>query len=238
MNEFPGNRQNITRRQSRRRLALSMLVSAAILSVALLLIPISLTFDDLLPDRPILDIQFAGEIAAEEPLAEPTEPPEPVVEEMSEDESIAETGPVEEAAEAESEPVDEQSIDWYELLETFAKRSEEFAEQPVPSMSPHFDELRKIAATRYSKPNTREPRPIWENTELDQLGRTVLRSGGCYRVIADPSATRQWEFENFTQYITFCEGTFGRAPPVELPWVEDIVAMYDYLEDRRKLEGY
>ena len=147
-------------------------------------------------------------------------------------------GSVEEATEAESESVDEQAIDWYELLETYAKRSEEFAEQPAPSMSPHFDELRKVAATRYSKPDTREPRPIWENTELDQLGRTVLRSGDCYRVIADPSATRQWEFENFTQYITFCEGTFGRAPPVELPWVEDIVAMYDYLEDRRNLEGH
>ena len=103
-------------------------------------------------------------------------------------------------------------------------------------MSPHFDELRKVAATRYAKPAFEPERPIWENTEKDQMGRTVLRAGDCYRVIADPSAVRQWEFHTFTQYITFCE--HYEDAPAELPWVKDVVAKYAYLQKQRELKDF
>lgn len=119
-------------------------------------------------------------------------------------------------------------VDWPVLIESIAERSDEFAPGEPSSMSPAFDELRHVASTRYSKPQTREKKPIWENVEKDQLGRTILRSGDCYRVLDDPSAVNQWVFENFSQYLTICE--IAGNSPIELPFVKEIVARYDYLK--------
>ena len=71
------------------------------------------------------------------------------------------------------------------------------------------------------------PRPIWENTEKDQVGRTLLWHGDCFRVIYDPNVVNQFVFENFSQFIVFCQ--YQKRLPQQLPWVPEVVARYDYL---------
>ncbi|MEM1263826.1 MAG: hypothetical protein AAGH76_15620 [Pseudomonadota bacterium] len=61
---------------------------------------------------------------------------------------------------------------------------------------------------------------IWDNVETDQLGRKILRSGRCYRVIEDDNPLRLDIFENFTQYFVFCENEPKRGK--ELPWVQEL----------------
>ena len=47
--------------------------------------------------------------------------------------------------------------------------------------------------------------PIWESVTTDQLGRKILRSGDCYRVLEDDNVMRLDIFETFTRYLVFCE---------------------------------
>ena len=206
---------------------------------ALILVPVTVTINKLLDDERVLDIHISETVEPEvlQPVPEPK--PEQLAELPEEEEPPAPDTAVDELDEsADPLPAEqqaaEQKIDWYELLQSHSERSEDFATPATPSMSPHFDELRKVAATRYAKPDFEAERPIWENTEKDTLGRTILRAGDCYRVIADPSAVRQWEFQTFSQYIAYC-AHYEKAP-VELPWVKDIVEKYAYLQKRRELK--
>ncbi|MBT8444944.1 MAG: hypothetical protein KJO13_09355 [Gammaproteobacteria bacterium] len=97
-----------------------------------------------------------------------------------------------------------------------------------PSPNPVLDAKRRAFGDRYQPPTHEAPRPIWENAEPDQLGRTVLRSGDCYRVIADPNVGSQDKFHTFDQHIVMC--TFYRRLPEELPWVAEIRERYHYLK--------
>ena len=99
-------------------------------------------------------------------------------------------------------------------------------EQPW-AFDPRVDEQRRQGRLRYNPPTIERPGPIWENVEQDQLGRTVLRDGDCWKVIDDPNVGSQYQFQEFGQYMTMC--TFQPRGPQELPWVESIREQYDYL---------
>lgn len=96
------------------------------------------------------------------------------------------------------------------------------------SPNPVLDAQRRAFGDRYQPPTIEQPKPIWENAEPDQLGRTVLRSGDCYRVIADPNVGSQYQFETFDQHIVMC--TYQKRLPEELPWVAGIRERYHYLK--------
>lgn len=121
------------------------------------------------------------------------------------------------------QPVPE--IDWYGAMHDIVEINDPFA---VPSMHPEFDELRRIAKIQFRKSEAPEKKEIWENVEKDQMGRTILRAGDCYRVLDDQRVTNRWYQENFGQYIVYCDRYFDG--PKELPFVAEIVERYSYLQ--------
>ncbi|MDH3748494.1 MAG: hypothetical protein OER97_09835 [Gammaproteobacteria bacterium] len=100
-------------------------------------------------------------------------------------------------------------------------------ENPL-SVNPLLDAKRREFAGRYQPPTHSGPKPIWENVEKDQLGRTVLRSGDCSKVIDDPNVGSQYKFQQFDQYIVTC--TYQKRQARELPWVAEIRERYHYLK--------
>lgn len=136
--------------------------------------------------------------------------------------------PAREAAPArsrETEPVS--ARDWDTVTEAAVNDYLDGLEVP-PSPNPVLDATRRAFGDRYQPPTIERPKPIWENAEPDQLGRTVLRSGDCYRVIADPNVGSQYQFETFDQHIVMC--TYQKRLPEELPWVAEIRERYHYLK--------
>lgn len=100
-------------------------------------------------------------------------------------------------------------------------------ENPL-SVNPVLDAKRRDFAGSYQPPTHSKPKPIWENVEKDQLGRTVLRSGNCSKVIDDPNVGSQYKFQQFDQYMITC--TFQKRKGRELPWVAEIRERYHYLK--------
>ena len=166
-----------------------------------------------------------------EPRVDPAEqgaeePPVPELEDVAPEPppSVAAEQPGEPAAPRAGQP----QIDWRGSLERASARTvAEHAE--VDSLHPEFDELRRVAATRYAEPRTGKPPPIWENAEDDIYGRTLLRSGNCFRVLDDSNVGNRYAFETFEQHLVFCE--WGKAPRQEFPWIETIAARYPYLRE-------
>jgi hypothetical protein len=101
------------------------------------------------------------------------------------------------------------------------------AQAEIVSPSPVMEEKRRRLAGQYRPPTREPPKPVWENAEIDQIGRTMLRHGNCSRVIDDPNVMRQYQFETFDQYLVTC--SYHRREPKELPWVAEIRARYPYL---------
>ena len=121
-------------------------------------------------------------------------------------------------------------VDWYaELEHAAAKIVDEHS--TAESLHPEFDELRRIAAERYAPAASGAPRPIWENVERDIYGRTLLRSGNCFRVLDDPNVGNRYAFETFEQYLVQCAFSFGKKRGKNLPWVATIRARYNHLRD-------
>lgn len=118
-------------------------------------------------------------------------------------------------------------IDWYGELEKAAKDRSNYSDSP--SMSPKMDELRRVAKLVYDPVKESGPRPIWENIEKDQLGRTLLRAGDFYRVIDDTSVANQWVFRNFSQYIFYYSPQ--DVVPNELPFVAQVIERRPYLQN-------
>ena len=110
-------------------------------------------------------------------------------------------------------------VDWYALLPDTAKAAVERAAKTL-SVNPIFDEKRRRAAVKFAPSQAPQRTPIWENVEKDLLGRTILRSGDCYRVIDDPNVGSREAFETFGQYITVCSSPADI--PRDLPWVSEI----------------
>ena len=94
---------------------------------------------------------------------------------------------------------------------------------------PELAEKRRSLSERY-QPRTRPlPKPIWENVEIDTLGRTVLRDGNCFKVLDDPNVGSREAFETFGQFIVVC--TFVPYVYRPLPWVDDVWQRHGYLRD-------
>jgi hypothetical protein len=127
------------------------------------------------------------------------------------------------AAPAERAPV---SRDWYAAMdEVVAAVVAE--EQKTYSVNPAFDAKRRQAAEQFRPSRAPVAKPIWENVETDQLGRKILVSGDCHRVIDDPNVGSQEMFRTFHQFIVFCSK--HDRQPQELPWVAEIRDQRAYL---------
>ena len=117
--------------------------------------------------------------------------------------------------------------DWLDLIETAAKDGPSL-HAPPPSMTPAFDALRREAATRYAPSRAPQKTEIWDNVETDALGRKILVSGDCHKVIDDPNVGSMEAFQTFHQFLVFCSS--GKRAGRELPWVAELRARYDYLQ--------
>jgi hypothetical protein len=110
------------------------------------------------------------------------------------------------------------------------------------TVNPPFDEKRRVAAIKFRPSEAPIKREIWENVEKDQLGRTILRDGNCFRVLDDPSGVNREIFETFDQHMIYCSLSLAKAPPKELPWVNEIREQYAYLrlreEQRRDSDAF
>ena len=171
----------------------------------------------------------------EEPPRMPEQPLEPVLIEEAERQLPALADLVEPAAQdvapEEPEPV---LIDWYAEMEKVA--SEMAAEdQKTWSVNPALDAKRRAAADQFRPSRAPVKKPIWENVEVDQLGRKILVHGDCHRVIDDPNVGSNEIFRTFGQYIVFCSN-YKRAPQ-ELPWVDEIRDRRVYLQPDPELRG-
>lgn len=175
----------------------------------------------------IMELEIIGQPELEIPAGEP------LLEQTADDLFDAQT--IDESAvdnSADDAPPDqtapEVSVEWYAVLDAVTEDISDDA-NIQPSMSPGLDELRHIAKIRYAPVTDFGPKPIWENVEEDQMGRTILRFGDCYRVLEDWRATNRWAQENFGQYFVYCES--HEEIPKELPFVAQIVDRYEYLRE-------
>lgn len=216
-----------------RRLAYCMLVAALLVAGALSMLRypvarVALDLEDLLVQ--IVDVEPAqpeqvAEITLPDPIPDPLAPPE-IVGPLPEPQLQAET-----ERESVAEDIDDAEpwTDWQTIGEEVVKKIVE-SEAKTIGVNPVFDEKRAVAAVKFRPSEAPEKKEIWDNVEKDYLGRTILVSGDCYRVIDDPSAVYRDIFENFTQFMTFCNAS--NSGGVELPWVADVRANHAYLQRR------
>lgn len=96
-------------------------------------------------------------------------------------------------------------------------------------------EKRSSLSERYLPGTHEKKKPIWENVEVDTLGRSVLRSGDCFKVLDDPNVGSREAFEMFGQFIAQC--TWQGRYPKNLPWVDDVLDRHAYLRDPEYYPG-
>jgi hypothetical protein len=213
--------------RSHRRLGFATLASAVIICSAIVLLPGSFSWQPQLEYSEPIQLQLVQ--PAKDELPEDMDIGEQPAEALAE--QLAEDFPGESQADVdiESDPHEQPTpaVDWYAVMQE-AVRSDKLYE--TRTMHPEFDEQRRVARLRFRKSEAPVEKPIWENVEKDQTGRTILRAGDCYRVLDDPRVTNQWAQETFGQYMIYCEG--GKSGPKELPFVEKIVERYAYLRHR------
>lgn len=211
----------------RERLFFSMLLSSVLVSAALSMLR--------LPDVPGSSslLQLVIEIVREQeepsetpPPAEPVQPDStpvsPDQDEVRPDRSPADPSPAA-LTEAREPPAPELEVAREAAIEAYLRRLED-----PPGVNPNVDRLEREFAGRYQPPTVEPPKPVWENVERDSLGRSILRSGDCWRVIDDPNVASQEAFREFGQFIVMCD-VVGRKPR-ELPWVDGIRERYPYLK--------
>lgn len=78
--------------------------------------------------------------------------------------------------------------------------------------SPLAREARRRAVERFRPAPERTPRQAV--AEVDPYGRTVLRSGNCYRILDDQTLIQRWMFEQFQQYVIYCDGRDDEPDPL------------------------
>jgi hypothetical protein len=115
--------------------------------------------------------------------------------------------------------VSRKPTDWYVQIPDAAKKLLDSFPRAY-SVNPNFDDRRRIAAEQFRPSRAPADRPIWENVEKDTMGRTLLVSGDCYKVIDDPNVGNRDAFLVFGQYITSC--AYYKRPPQELGFVREI----------------
>lgn len=160
---------------------------------------------------------------------EPTElEREELVETILPPEVTAPEAIVEEASRTHEQEELAESTDWYESLDRVVQETVDSASQ-IDSLHPAFDEKRRQAAIKFRPSRAPYEKKVWENVETDQLGRKILVSGNCSRVLDDPSAINYDMQREFTQYLVSC--SYQKSPPRELPWVDGIRDNYAYLSN-------
>ena len=216
------------------RLRVSMAVSAiAVLSaISLIRLPPPAEITPLL--ELVVELTRPAPLVEPEPEPEVIPPPVPLetplepsaVPDAPVDTAAPDVAPAEEAATGEGA-----EVDWEVEREVAIKQVLDAAErQERYSVNPPFERARAEAAVRFRASLAPEARHIWDSVEKDQLGRTILRDGNCWRVLDDPSAVNQWAYENFDQFIVYCDFFIGSGGK-ELPWVDVIRERYPYLRD-------
>lgn len=216
-----------------RRLLGCLAVSALALTIAIWTVNVNLRFDfaTLLPA--ILDVTLydrpsppTSEQADDAPR--PSEKvPVPATDQPRATDVTPAAPPV--AGTADSETVSE-PVDWYDTLDRVAADVGE-RHAIADSLHPEFDELRRIAARRYGKPQTNKASPPWENVEKDIYGRTIMTFGNCFMVLDDDNLGNRYAFETFERNLMQCGISFGKRRPKNLPWVAIIQAKYPHLRD-------
>ncbi len=199
-------------------------VAVLLLAALLLLVKFSP-----LPVLQLKKIELRLLVDTEPPAAEPA-----VSEELAEPEAVVDPiEPVELVEPAELaevvEPAESQVTDWYADAESAVQEAVTTANH-VDSMHAAFDEKRRQAAINFRPSEAPVKKPIWENVETDNIGRKILVSGDCYRVLEDPRATYYEIQRQLGQYITFCNA--NRQKPMNVAWVADIRERYAYLNYR------
>lgn len=168
-----------------------------------------------------IEVQLVAEIEA--PAAEP----EVVIEPM---ELIEPAEPAVPTVLADIVEVAEpQATDWYADVTTVVKDAMTTANH-IDSMHAAFDEKRRFAAINFPATEILRKKPIWENVETDQMGRKILVSGDCYRVLEDWRATYHEIQQSMGQYMVYCNASDDF--PMDVAWVDDVREGYAYLNNR------
>ena len=217
-------------RATNRRLSICLLLSAVVVFVALLPFNIQFTPQGETPQTPLLELRFKNPPAEEIPVqkAANAEVDSDVPEhEQQADNAPADAPAIEEQNHGEADLGAEREVDWYAELRNAATDPSNFGEEKK-YMGDFGKRLQAAAQRYYPSPETGQ-RPIWENIEKDQLGRSILWHGDCYRVLSDPNVMNLYVFETFTQHLIFCQKPYDVAR--NLPWVQDVIAKYSYLQD-------
>ena len=204
--EFPA-----WQRQAQRRRIVSLAIATSAIAAFVLLVEYSPAVD------PGLELELRLLPKAEPSRVEPVVDLEP---EITEEPPVVMDAP---------EPVIEPSPvrrDWYAQIEAAARTTGD-SQARVYSVNPVLDRKRREAAIKFAPSRAPVARPIWENVETDQMGRKILVSGDCYRVIDHPSGVNNEIFRTFQQYLVYCNKY--KSAPKELPWVDDIRDRYEYL---------
>jgi hypothetical protein len=212
----------VWQQQVRKRLAVSMGIAVLLIAALLLLVKFSP-----LPVLQLKKIELRLVVDTAPPAAEPAAPedlvePEAIVEPVAPTEVIA---PAELAEVVESS--ESQGKDWYADAESAVQDTVTTANH-IDSMHAAFDEKRRLAAINFRPSEAVIKKPIWENVETDNIGRKILVSGDCYRVLEDPRATYYEIQRQLGQYITYCNANSQK--PMNVAWVADIRERYAYLK--------
>ncbi len=117
------------------------------------------------------------------------------------------------------------AADWYAAADAVIEASG--SQRTTPPFGDGFAARMAVARERGLPTRPAESRPIWENTETDAMGRTLLVHGDCHRVINDPNVGSREAFLVFHQYLVFCSSQDPGAR--ELDWVRELEARYAYL---------
>ncbi|MGI9220033.1 MAG: hypothetical protein ACR2QS_03240 [Woeseiaceae bacterium] len=211
--------------QVRPRLAVSMFLAALVIAAVMLLLKFP---GPELRDVPEFVVQLEPEVIEEaegtaatdelidpEPLATP--PEEPVVAELP---APPEVAPI---------SIIPAETDWQKVIKDAAREMVTVTNSDT-SMHPSHAEAKRLAAINFAPSRAPVKKPIWENVETDNIGRTVLRNGECYRVLDDWRATYQDIQRELGQYIMHCDAVEDTV--IDVKWVEDIKQNYAYLRNK------
>ena len=200
-----------------------MVIAVSLLAALLLLVkfsPLPVLKNSMIELRLLAELDEPQELVEPEAVVEPFEHLEPV-------------DPVEIAAPAEFaevlEPLEPQITNWYAEVASAVQETVATAHH-VDSMHPTFDRKRRQAAINFPASLALVKKPIWENVETDQMGRKILVSGDCYRVLEDWRATYHEIHLALGQYITHCNT--NNEKPMDVAWVAENRQGYAYLNYR------
>ena len=206
-------------RKARPRLTACIALAALLIGAVVILTRFDVDVEE------VLELEVQLFTAEPETVPEPAEnEPEAVLPLEPPEELLRPLEAVVENPQVEQEPVAQG--DWHAQIDDVVRAT--VAEQlNRASVNPAFDAKRRRAAVKFAPSGAPQKKPIWENVETDQMGRKILVSGDCHRVVDDPSAANNDIFRTFQQYIVYC--TKQKSGRQEQPWVEEIRDRHNYL---------